>query len=104
MRRFDEALQVLLEGHRKALSRCDMGNAITLAAQFESLTMTPWATKGERMEAMRSIGGRGAWKAGHAERLGIEMFIESCPKQAGIIAREAGIPVFCTATQDVFGL
>lgn len=72
--------------------------------QFESLTMTPWETKGERMAAMREAGGRGAWKAGHAERLGVEMFIESCPKQAGIIAREAGIPVFCTATQDVFGL
>lgn len=70
--------------------------------EFESLTMTPWASKGERMEAMRGLGGRGSWKAGHAERLGVEMFIESCPKQAGIIAREASIPVFCTMTQEAF--
>lgn len=71
--------------------------------KFESLTMTPWASKGERMEAMRGLGGRGAWKAGHAERLGVEMFVESCPKQASIIAREAAIPVFCTMTQEAFG-
>lgn len=66
---------------------------------FKSLTMTPWASKAERMCAMRHAGGRGAWKAEQARRLGVEMFIESCPKQAGIISREAGIPVWCTATQ-----
>lgn len=71
--------------------------------QYESLTMTPWETKAERMEAMRAIGGRGHWKAEHAKRLGVEMFIESCPKQASIIAREAGIPAFCTSTQEVYG-
>lgn len=69
--------------------------------QFESLTMTPWHTKAERMSAMKFTGGRGAWKAEQARRLGVEMFIESCPKQAGIIAREAQIPVFCTATQEL---
>src|SRR3546814_4516323 len=37
--------------------------------QFESLTMTPWATKGGRMEARRSIGGRGAWKDRKSTRL-----------------------------------
>lgn len=69
--------------------------------QFESLTMTPWQSKAERMSAMKFAGGRGGWKAEQAKRLGVEMFIESCPKQAAIIAREAGIPVFCTATQEL---
>jgi hypothetical protein len=65
--------------------------------------MTPWMTKAERMDAMKFAGGRGGWKAAKARELGVEMFIESCPKQAAIIAREAGIPVFCTGTQEVFG-
>ena len=69
--------------------------------QFESLTMTPWHSKAERMSAMKLAGERGGWKAEQAKRLGVEMFIESCPKQAAIIAREAGIPVFCTATQEL---
>lgn len=63
--------------------------------QFESLTMMPYATKAERMAA----GNRGGWKAGVVRGLGVEMFIESCPKQAGIIARESGVPVFCTRSQ-----
>src|SRR3546814_8121143 len=58
--------------------------------QFASLKMTPWETKGERMEAMRSIGGRGAGKAGHAERLGAVMCMESCSKQGGVIAGSGG--------------
>jgi hypothetical protein len=65
--------------------------------QFESLTMMQFATKAERM----AHGGRGQWKAEQAMRLGVEFFIESCPKQAAIIAREAGIGVFCTSTQAV---
>lgn len=69
--------------------------------QFQSLTMTPFHTKAERMSAMRHAGGRGGWKAEQARRLGVEMFIESCPKQAGIIAREARIPVWCTLTQEL---
>ena len=69
--------------------------------KFGALHMTPFASKAERMCAMRHIGGRGAWKAAKARELGIEMFVESCPKQAGIIAREAGIPVWCTATQEL---
>lgn len=64
---------------------------------FESLTMMPFATKAERM----AHGGRGQWKAQQAKRLGVEMFIESSAKQAGIIAREAGIPVWCTETQGL---
>lgn len=69
--------------------------------QYESLTMMPFATKAERMAAMKENGGRGGWKARQAKRLGVEFFMESCPKQAGIIAREAGIPVFCTETQEL---
>lgn len=68
---------------------------------FEALHMTPWPTKAERMSAMRFAGGRGAWKAAKVRELGVEMFIESCPKQAGIIAREASVPVWCTGTQSL---
>lgn len=67
--------------------------------QFEGLHMMPFATKAERMAA----GNRGGWKAGVVRELGVEMFIESCPKQAGIIAREAGVPVWCTRTQSLAG-
>lgn len=59
------------------------------------LHMMQHATKAERMAA----GNRGGWKAGIVKTLGVEMFVESCPKQAGIIAREAGVPVWCTRTQ-----
>lgn len=67
--------------------------------QFEQLHMTPFHTKAERMSAMKFAGGRGAWKGRIAAEIGVELFIESCPKQSAIIAREAGIPVFCTRTQ-----
>lgn len=63
--------------------------------KFERLHMMPYATKAERMAA----GNRGGWKAGIVRELGVEMFIESCPKQAGIIAREARLQVWCTRTQ-----
>lgn len=66
--------------------------------QYESLTMMPYATKAERMAA----GGRGAWKARKAQDLGVEMFIESNAGQAQVIARDAGIPVWCTLTQEVY--
>jgi len=69
--------------------------------QFEALHMTPWMTKAERMDAIKFAGGRGGWKAAKARELGVELFIESCPKQAAIIAREAQIPVFCTGTQEM---
>lgn len=62
---------------------------------FERLHMMPYKTKAERMAA----GNRGGWKAGIVRELGLEMFVESNPKQAAIIAREAGVPVFCTETQ-----
>lgn len=63
--------------------------------EFLQLHMMSYASKRDRMEA----GGRGQWKAGIAIEVGAEMFIESCPKQAGIIARKARIPVWCTGTQ-----
>jgi uncharacterized HAD superfamily protein len=63
--------------------------------EFGALHMMPFASKAERM----AHGGRGAWKAGIVKESGAEFFIESCPKQAGIIAREAAIPVWCTRTQ-----
>ena len=69
--------------------------------EFEALHMTPFHSKAERMSAMKFAGGRGGWKGRIAADLGVELFIESCPKQSGIIAREAGIPVFCTATQEL---
>lgn len=68
---------------------------------YQSMTMMPFKTKAERMAAMKENGGRGGWKAAQAKRLGVELFIESCPKQGRIIAREAGIPVFCPLTQEV---
>lgn len=67
--------------------------------EFQALHMTPFHSKQERMSAMKFAGGRGGWKARIVRELGVEMFIESCPKQAGIIAREAQIPVFCTRTR-----
>lgn len=69
--------------------------------EFEALHMTPFHSKAERMSAMKFAGGRGGWKAGIIRELGVELFVESCPKQAGIIAREAGVPVFCTRTQSL---
>ena len=63
--------------------------------EFGRLHMMQHKTKAERMAA----GGRGQWKAGIAKETGAELFIESCPKQAGIIAREAGIPVWCARTR-----
>lgn len=67
--------------------------------EASAIHMTPWASKAERMSEMRHIGGRGVWKAAKVRELGLEFFVESCPKQAGIIAREAGVPVWCTRTQ-----
>ncbi len=62
---------------------------------FGELHMMPYATKAERM----AVGGRGQWKAEQMLKLGAEMFIESNPKQAAIIARHSGLPVWCTETQ-----
>lgn len=80
-----------LEKYRQATANQLARYGIT----FQSLTMMPYATKAERMAA----GGRGMWKAQEVRRLGLEFFIESDLKQASIISREAGIPVWCTATQ-----
>lgn len=61
------------------------------------LHMMQHATKAERMAA----GGRGQWKAGIMAEVGAELFIESCPKQAAIIARRTGLPVWCTRTRSL---
>jgi orotate phosphoribosyltransferase len=65
--------------------------------EYAQLHMMPFASKAERM----AHGGRGQWKAGIAREVGVEMFVESCPKQARIIAERAQIPVFCTGTQSL---
>lgn len=65
--------------------------------KFAGLHMMPYANKRERMEA----GGRGQWKAEIFKLLGAEFFIESDPKQAGIIARLSGRPVWCVRTQSL---
>lgn len=64
---------------------------------YTSLVMMPYETKAERMAA----GGRGSWKASKIRERGLEFYIESSLKQATIIAREAGIPVWCIETQEV---
>lgn len=69
--------------------------------EFEALHMTQFHSKAERMHAMKFAGGRGGWKARIVRELGVEMFVESCPKQASIIAREAQVPVWCTRTQSL---
>lgn len=75
--------------------------------KYQSLTMLDLPDKRARMSAMKIDGGRGGWKGREFMRLRkqhpeLEMMIESCPKQARIIARTAGIPVFCTQSQEVF--
>jgi uncharacterized HAD superfamily protein len=62
---------------------------------FGQLHMMQHANKAERMAS----GGRGQWKAGIMQDVQAEFFIESCPKQAGIIAKHTGLPVWCTRTQ-----
>jgi hypothetical protein len=68
--------------------------------QYAQLHMCEFHSKAERMDAMKFAGGRGGWKARIAAEVGVELFVESCPKQAGIIAREARIPTWCTRTQS----
>ncbi len=65
---------------------------------YTSIQMMPYQSKAERMEA----GGRGGWKASVLKKLDSEFYIESNPKQAGIIARETGLQVWCTSTQTLF--
>lgn len=87
-----------LERYRKPTMAWLAKHGITYA----SLTMLDLPDKRARMSAMKVDGGRGGWKGREAKRLGVEMMIESCPKQSAIIARTAGIPVFCTLTQEVY--
>jgi uncharacterized HAD superfamily protein len=72
-----------------------------LGVEYQQLHMLDLPDKAARMHAMRS-GGRGGWKAGIARAVGVELMVESCHKQARIIAREAGIPVFCTELMQTF--
>lgn len=44
----------------------------------------------------------GEWKAEHYRRSGQPLMAESCPEQAGLIARLAGKPVLCPASGRVF--
>ena len=67
---------------------------------YRAMHMMPFETKAERM----AVGGRGHWKAKILTELGSEFFIESNPKQAEIISRLSGRPVWCTSTQSVFGV
>lgn len=64
---------------------------------YESLTLLDLPTKADRM----ALGNRAGWKAEQAKRLEVECFIESNAGQARKIARQAGIPVWCTDTQTV---
>lgn len=64
--------------------------------QCDQLHMMQYGSKGERMAA----GGRGQWKAGIYDATGCELFVESCPKQARIIASRTGKPVWCMRTQS----
>lgn len=69
--------------------------------EYLQLHMMPFDSKADRMDAMKFAGGRGAWKASICRGVGVDLFVESCPKQAGIISREAKIPVWCTGTQSL---
>lgn len=64
---------------------------------FGALHMMTFGSKAERMKA----GGRAEWKAGIVGELGVEFFIESSSGQASKIARMTGLPVWCTATQEL---
>lgn len=71
--------------------------------EYLQLHMLDLPSRDERMRVMKlRPGGRGGWKASIAADVGAEMMIESCHKQARIIAREAGIPVFCTELMQTF--
>lgn len=71
--------------------------------QYLQLHMLDLPDKATRLREMKTRpGGRGGYKAKIAREVGIEMMIESCPKQSRIISREAGIPVFCTGTMSTF--
>lgn len=65
--------------------------------EFGQLHMMQHSNKAERMAA----GGRGQWKAEIMRDVQAEFFIESCPKQASIIAKHTGLPVWCTGTQSL---
>jgi hypothetical protein len=67
--------------------------------EYLQLHMLDMPDKATRLRELKiRPGGRGGWKAEIAREVGVELYVESCPKQARIISREARIPVFCTGT------
>ena len=69
--------------------------------QYGKLVMLQAASKAERMQLMKSNGGRGGWKARELERTDCELYIESSRKQASIIAKLTGRPVWCVETRSL---
>ena len=59
---------------------------------YDNLVMGPWVDKEERAKFCL-----GTYKADHCERLGIGMFVESCPVQSQIIKARRYQPVLCPA-------
>lgn len=59
---------------------------------YDNLVMGPWVDKEERAKFCL-----GTYKADHCERLGIGMFVESCPIQSQIIKARRYQPVLCPA-------
>lgn len=70
---------------------------------YLQLHMLDLPDKRTRLREMKvRPGGRGGWKAELCAEIGVEMYIESDPKQARIISREAEIPVWCTQAAQMF--
>lgn len=70
--------------------------------KYLQLHMLDLPTKADRLREMKTRpGGRGGWKADLCKEIGVDMFIESCPKQARNIAERADIPVWCTGTMSL---
>lgn len=68
----------------------------------KKLVMLNCASKAERMALMKADGGRGGWKARRLLEEDKELMIESSPKQASIIAKHSGRPVWCVATRRIY--
>jgi orotate phosphoribosyltransferase len=65
--------------------------------KYKRLIMGPWSSKKERNG--HDIG---EWKGIEARKLGLQLFIESDPRQAPKIKQVADIPVMCPAAKQVF--
>lgn len=88
----------VVTGRLEKWRTCTEDQLARYGIEYQSLTMMPYATKAERM----AVGGRGQWKAEVAGQLGVELFVESDPKQASIIARRTGLPVWCTSNATAY--